>query len=91
MSVAVGRVRYVRFEIEEGLEPRELRLVVEDAHGATNEGVPRHAHVPRRDKLQEFGDELFGPYRLTIYQQRGRYVDLEEKKKLNRIFNNTIA
>ena len=66
-----------RFEIEEGLEPRELRRVVEDAHGATNKGVPRHAHVPQREKLQGFGDKLFGPYRLAIYQQRGRNVDLE--------------
>ena len=33
-------VWYSRFEIDEGLEPRELRPVAEDVHGTTNEGVP---------------------------------------------------
>lgn len=47
-----------------------------DADDTAKEGVPRHAHVPGGDGLQGFGDDLLGPYRLAVYQQRDRYVGL---------------
>jgi hypothetical protein len=43
----------LRFEIQERLEPREVGTVSEDTHGTTYEWIPRHAHVPKGDVLQE--------------------------------------
>ena len=76
------RGRAVHFEIHERLEPRELGAIPQDAHGTAHEEVPRHAHIPMGDSSQGLGtDEVFGPYGLAVYQQRGRYVELFPRKK----------